>query len=118
MLAAGAAGDGEVSEALALIKRLVDERRVRLSDHGFERLLKHDIEYEEIILGVNEAVVIEDYPDYIHGPSVLVLQSDAAARPVHVLWGLPSGSLDAAVVVTAYRPDDRWDQSKTRRVKS
>jgi hypothetical protein len=104
------------SRILDHIRRLVAEKRVKLSDHGFERLLKHDIEYQEVISGVDKAIVIEDYPDYVHGPAVLVLQRDAAARPLHVLWGIPKEAPDTAVIVTAYRPDDRWDKSKTKRV--
>jgi len=107
-----------VSETLERIRRLVAERRVRLSDHGFERLLKHDIGYEEILLGLDTAIVVEDYPDYVHGPSVLALQYDAAARPLHVLWGLPKETLDIAVIVTAYRPDDRWGRNYMKRLQT
>lgn len=98
-----------MSETLERVQQLVAQGLVRLSDHGFERLLKHDIEYEDVLMGVTTAVVVEDYPEYVHGPSVLTLQYDSAARPLHVLWGLPRDVLDVAVVVTTYRPDGRWD---------
>jgi uncharacterized protein DUF4258 len=107
-----------VSDTLERVRRLVAERYVRLSDHAFERLLRHDIEYEEILLGVDDAIVVEDYPDYVHGPSVLALQNDTAARPLHVLWGLPKETLDIAVIVTAYRPDHRWDRSYLKRLQT
>jgi hypothetical protein len=107
-----------MSETLDRVRRLVAERRVRLSDDGFERLLKHDIEYESILSGVDDAIVVEDYPDYAHGPSVLALQYDVARRPLHVLWGLPKESRNIAVIVTAYRPDNRWDRSYMRRLRT
>ena len=104
-----------MSETLERVRKLVAEHRVRLSDHGFERLVKHGIEYEDILAGLDDAVVVEDYPDYAHGPSVLALQHDGARQPLHILWGLPREGPDVAVIVTAYRPDNRWDRSYIRR---
>jgi len=48
---------------------------------------------------------------------VLVLQFDAARRPIHVVWGIPKGRSDPAVVVTAYRPDPkRWTKDFLKRL--
>lgn len=104
-----------MSETLERVRQLAAQGLVRLSDHGFERLFKHDIEYKDVLMGVTAAVVVEDYLEYVHGPSVLTLQYDSAARPLHVLWGFPRDVLDVAVVVTAYRPDGRWDRRFLKR---
>ena len=47
----------------------------------------------EIEAGVATAVEVEDYPDFHKGPSVLVLQLDAAGKPVHVVWGIRKGTM-------------------------
>lgn len=60
--------------------------------------------------------LIEDYPDYPKGASVLVLQHDKDGQAVHAVWGIPKGRDRPAVLVTAYRPDsDRWNEDFTKR---
>jgi hypothetical protein len=47
---------------------------------------------EDILNGVAEADLVEDYPKYFKGPSVLVLQKDAKDLPIHIVWGIPKGA--------------------------
>jgi len=52
------------------------------------------------------------------GASVLVLQTAADRQPVHVVWGIPKGYTNPAVLVTAYRPDPaRWNTDFKKRKK-
>jgi hypothetical protein len=97
------------SETLEKIKALVGDGRVLVSAHGYDELAADDIFFLELVSGLPNAEVVEDYPSASKGPSVLVLQHDTASRPVHVVWGIPKGALGPAVLVTAYRPSpDRW----------
>jgi len=96
-----------MSEVFRRILDLVARREVLISDHGYDELA-----YD----GVREGTVVEEYPTYHKGPCVLVLQRDHDGKPVHVLWGIPSGVSSPAVVVTAYRPDpERWSDDFLRR---
>jgi hypothetical protein len=68
-------------------------------------LAADDILLDDILAGIDAAVVVEDYRDAQRGPSILLLQQDATGRPVHVVWGLSATEAPLAVLVTAYRPD-------------
>ena len=105
-----------MSQTLQLIKELVARGEIRISEHGYDELAADDISVEDILSGVAAADLVEDYPDYFKGPSVLVLQKDPDGLPIHVVWGIPKGAGTPAVVVTAYRPGkDKWsDDFKTR----
>jgi hypothetical protein len=99
-----------MSETFTLIQSLVASGEVRVSEHGYDELVEDGITVSEILVGIGSGTVVEDYPEYPKGRSVLVLQLDDAGRPIHVVWGIPKGFQRPAVLVTAYRPDPaRWD---------
>jgi hypothetical protein len=102
---------------LEKIRSLAARGRILVSAHGYDELAADDIFFSEIVTGLKDAEIVEDYPDASKGPSVLVLQHDDQGRPLHVVWGIPKGSDGPAVVVTAYRPDPKkWSQNfKERR---
>lgn len=105
-----------MSGTLDQIRRLVAAAEVRISEHGYDELAADGLTVREIVAGITNATPIEDYPDYPKGPSILVLQRDAAGRPVHVVWGIPKGYTSPAVLVTAYRPDpEKWEPDHIRR---
>jgi hypothetical protein len=98
------------------IRDLIGSGQVRVSEHGYDELVQDDIYVRDILASVSEGIPVEEYPKYAKGPCVLVLQRDRAGNPVHVVWGIPKGSLSPAVLVTAYRPDPgRWSEDFKRR---
>lgn len=71
-----------------------------------------------MISGVKECILLEDYPEFRKGHCALFLQVDSGGKPVHVVWGIPKGHTEPAVLITAYRPDSgSWDQAYRRRLK-
>lgn len=95
---------------------LVMRGEVRISEHGYDELSQDRLLAREVIAGVQNGQVVEDYPDYPKGPCVLVLQRDENGNPVHVVWGIPRNAASPAVLVTAYRPDSKlWSDDWTRR---
>lgn len=105
-----------MSNTLKRIKMLVNKKLVRVSEHGFDELIKDNISIYDVIESVKNAQIVEDYPDFGKESSVLVLQFDRNSKPIHVLWGIPKGHTKPAVIITAYRPDpEKWSYDFLRR---
>jgi hypothetical protein len=107
-----------MSDTLKAVRRLIESGEVRISEHGYDEMAEDGFTVTEILEGIDGAKVVEDYPDYPKGPSVLVLQFDRLGQPIHSVWGIPKGHDRPAVLVTAYRPDPaRWNAAFTERRK-
>ncbi len=105
-----------MSNTLEKIKQLVNSGDVRISEHGYEELVNDNLTAREIITGLNNAILVEDYPDFRKGATVLALQKEKNNEPVHAVWGIPKGFNRPAVLVTAYRPDPKfWNETFTER---
>ena len=107
-----------MNETLLRILHLVQNGDVKISDHGYDELAADNIFVRDVMATVADAVIVEDYPNYPKGPSILVLQKDRTGNALHVVWGIPKGASSPAVLVTAYRPDlERWSDDLLRRKK-
>jgi hypothetical protein len=80
-----------VTRTLEAVKDLAAAGDIRISEHGYDELAEDHISARDIISGLANAVVVEDYPEFPKGPAVLVLQYDQANEPIHVVWGIPKG---------------------------
>ena len=107
-----------MSDMLTQIQKLVALDEVRVSDHGYDELAADNICVRDIIEGLPNAELLEDYPHYPKGPCILTLAYDSDLKPVHVVWGIPKGEATPAVLVTAYRPNPmKWTEDYRRRRK-
>lgn len=105
-----------MSQTFQQVLELIERGEVRISAHGYDELVEDDILIRDILLGVKDAVVLEDYLTYPKGPCVLTLQHDIQHKPIHTVWGIPKNATSPAVLVTAYRPDpNQWSDDFMRR---
>ena len=75
-----------MSQILAIVQGLLKRGEYLVSRHGYRELAADDILLDELLAGIQSAIVVEDYPDSRKEPSVLVLQYDRSGLPVHVMW--------------------------------
>lgn len=94
-----------MNETFKRVLDLIAKGEVKISNHGYDELTEDGFLVKEIMAGVKDGKVIEDYPEYPKGPCVLVLQRDREMNPIHVVWGIPKNISSPAVLVTAYKPD-------------
>lgn len=105
-----------MGDTLAIIQMLIENGQVRISEHGYDEMVADDLSTRDVLKGVRDAIVVEDYPHFHKGRCVLTLQKDRLGSPIHVVWGIPKGQTTPAVLVTAYRPDpERWTVDFRRR---
>ena len=106
------------SDFFVKIKKLIASHDLLISSHGYDELAEDGLTVKEILLGVDNAIVLEEYPDFPKGECCLVLQKDHYGNPVHVVWGIAKNTHSPAVLITAYRPDPKkWSEDFKRRRK-
>ncbi len=105
-----------MSSTLDQIRELVRQGSVRISEHGYDELAADGILAREAVEGFASAILVEDYPNYRKGACVLVRETVNDGRHIHVVWGIPKGKTEPAVLITAYRPDPNlWENDFLRR---
>ena len=96
------------TDALAFIRRCVQERKVHWTYHVNMRLAGRYISRDEVFEAADSYEMIESYPDDKYLPSSLVWATSGQGA-FHVLFAIDVDG-DNVRIVTAYRPNsDEWE---------
>jgi hypothetical protein len=100
---------------------MIDQIRVKILSGKFEftrhaidqSILRH-IAVQELHETIQNAEIIEYYPDDKYGPSCLLFGVTDSGRPLHIQCSYPSRPI--LKIITLYQPDPAlWDDNKVRR---
>ena len=98
------------------ILKLVREGTYKISTHALAELIEDELTSDDVVSSMSDAELIEDYPDFPKGRSVLLLHTRGDGVPVHTVWGIPKGYDSPAVLITAYVPDKaKWSEDFRKR---
>jgi len=101
--------------------KLLDQIRAKVmagefefTRHALDQSILRRISVQEVRDAIQNAEIIEDYPDDKYGPSCLVLCFTKAGRPLHVQFSYPTRPV--VKLITLYQPDPAlWIDNKIRR---
>ena len=66
---------------------LVSAGDVRISEHGYDELAEDGLTARDVLSGIVDAAVVEEFPNYPKGLCVLLLQKDKSGSPIHAVGG-------------------------------
>jgi len=95
------------------IEQMCSQMKLRWTNHVLVRLSQRNISIGNVINGLQNGEIIEQYPDDYPYPSCLVLGYTKGNKAIHVVCGLD----EELWLITAYYPDsDEWtDDFKQRK---
>lgn len=90
-------------DIVAALQRKFANEQFELSRHALDRTILRGISVEEIREAIQQAELLEAYPNDKYGPSCLVLGFTKAGRALHLQCSYPSRPL--VKIITIYEPD-------------
>lgn len=79
------------------------KEQFEFSRHALDRTILRMISVREIREAIQQAELLEDYPDDKYGPSCLLLGFTQGGRALHIQCSYPSRPL--VKIITVYEPD-------------
>ncbi len=96
------------------IRAKISENAFEFTRHAADQSILRKITISEVREAIQNAQIIEDYPDDKYGPSCLVLGYTLKKRPLHIQCSYPSRPV--LKIITLYQPDPAlWVDNKVRR---
>ncbi len=96
------------------IKKLVENEKIRWTNHVIIRLFQRNISEEDIKKAILNGEIIEEYENDYPYPSCLICGINSINKVLHIVCGVSKNEL---WIITAYYPDNvKWENDlKTRK---
>ena len=73
------------SNIFVLILELIKKNDILISSHGYDELADDNILVSDVLSSVENAIILEEYPEFGKGPCVLLLQTDKKENVIHTV---------------------------------
>lgn len=94
------------------VQRLAAAGRLNLTRHALHRMKQRNITINDILTGIGNGEIIEQYPDDFPFPSCLVLGMTFEARYIHIVLSVSNETIN---IITVYYPDtEKWERAFIR----
>ena len=111
----GEAADAELDAVLNRIKAQAAAERLRVTQHAAEKMARETVGLDEVLEAIQDAEILEHYPEHRRGPCCLLSGSTMAGRQLHIVCTTAQPLL---ILITVYEPKlPKWITSKLRRRK-
>jgi len=107
--------DQNVDRINAIIEQLSRQAKndqFRITAHAHQEMVEENIRLNDLVDALEQATLIENYPQHRRGPCCLVCGSDKEGIYLHIVC---TTSLDPATIITVYEPKSpKWINPFTR----
>ena len=87
------------------IQNYIGRQDFKITDHAFEKMRAEYLTFQNIIAGIMNGEIIEEYPFEYPLPACLINGNTETAEPIYICISLPP----LVKIITVYRPDPvKW----------
>jgi len=105
--------DNASSAVLDRIKRQVSQDEIRVTQHAQQEMVEDGYSLDEVLEGIQNAIVLEEYPQHRRGACCLLGGRTTAGRPIHVVCSV---GREVVILITVYEPKPpKWVTPTGRR---
>lgn len=99
-----------------VVRALAAKRAIRLTVHAHQEMVEEDIAVSELLTGLDNCTLLENYPEHKRGACCLVCGRAETGRYLHVVC---TYEYPESVIITMYEPKPpKWETPYKRRVRS
>lgn len=104
--------ENEYEKIINHILSLIDNNEYYITQHAHIEMYEELYTIEDVILGIKNGEIIEQYPEHKRGPCCLISGKTNKNRPIHIVTTTTQEKL---IIITVYEPTKPKWISPTKR---